>query len=53
MAKEYLNAINNYPKFWNSVRENTLKSNGFSKELHYNNAKDKKLAIKKWLQNLK
>ncbi|WP_312421090.1 DUF2268 domain-containing putative Zn-dependent protease [Epilithonimonas sp.] len=31
-AKEYVYAINNYPKFWNSVRTNTLKSNHFSKQ---------------------
>ena len=32
-AEEYIFAINHYPKFWNSVRENTLKSNTFSKEI--------------------
>lgn len=31
--KEYLDAINNYPKFWASVRENTFKSKTLGKEL--------------------
>lgn len=31
--KDYINAINNYPKFWASVRENTLKADEFSSEL--------------------
>lgn len=32
-ADGYIYAINNYPKFWTSVRNNTLKSNQFSKEI--------------------
>tara|TARA_Y100000782_G_scaffold115422_1_gene158272 strand:+ start:2290 stop:3573 length:1284 start_codon:yes stop_codon:yes gene_type:complete len=32
-AQEYLNAINNYPDFWTSVRENTLKAGQYSSEL--------------------
>ncbi|MEZ4779641.1 MAG: Ig-like domain-containing protein [Flavobacteriaceae bacterium] len=31
--KDYIDAINNYPKFWNSVRKNTLKANTFAYEL--------------------
>ncbi|MGV3697382.1 DUF2268 domain-containing putative Zn-dependent protease [Flavobacterium sp.] len=33
-AEEYVFAINHYPKFWQSIRANTLKSNQFSKEIH-------------------
>lgn len=32
-AEEYIFAINNYPRFWKSIRENTLKSNQFSKQI--------------------
>ncbi|PHS03137.1 MAG: hypothetical protein COA88_16025 [Kordia sp.] len=32
-TQEYINAINNYPKFWASVRKNTLKADLFSSEL--------------------
>ncbi|MFV0173782.1 hypothetical protein OBK14_05625 [Empedobacter falsenii] len=32
--KDYINAINSYPKFWNSVRKNTLKSKNISKDLN-------------------
>lgn len=32
-AEEYIYAINYYPKFWNSIRKNTLKSNQFSKDI--------------------
>ena len=32
-AEEFVYAINHYPKFWNSVRQNTLKSRQFSKEI--------------------
>ncbi len=32
--KDYIDAINNYPKFWNSVRKNTLKSKYYVKELN-------------------
>jgi len=31
--KEYLNTINNFPKFWNSIRENTLKAKTIDNEL--------------------
>ena len=31
--KEYLNTINNFPKFWTSIRENTLKAKTIDKEL--------------------
>ncbi len=31
--QDYISAINNYPKFWNAVRENTLKANDFSTDL--------------------
>lgn len=31
--EEYLKAINNYPKFWSSVRENTYKAKGLGVEL--------------------
>lgn len=32
--KDYINTINSYPKFWNSVRKNTLKSKNLSKDLN-------------------
>lgn len=32
-AEEYVFAINNYPNFWTSIRNNTLKSSQFSKEI--------------------
>lgn len=32
-AQDYINAINNYPKFWYSVRSNTLKSKSIAKDL--------------------
>lgn len=31
--KDYINAINNYPKFWTSIRENTLQVRNVSSEL--------------------
>ncbi|MCI2230437.1 hypothetical protein MC378_14755 [Polaribacter sp. MSW13] len=31
--KEYLNTINNFPKFWTSIRENTLKAKTIDEEL--------------------
>jgi hypothetical protein len=31
---DYINAINNYPKFWNSVRENTLRTSEYITELN-------------------
>lgn len=38
-AEEFVYAINQYPKFWNSVRNNTLKSKEFSKEINEGVAK--------------
>lgn len=32
-AKSYIDAINNYPLFWNSIRQNTFKSKTISSEL--------------------
>lgn len=32
-AQDYITAINNYPKFWASVKENTFKADQFSQEL--------------------
>lgn len=32
-ASEYVYAINNYPKFWKAVRNNTLKSENYAKEI--------------------
>lgn len=32
-APEYVFAINHYPKFWQSIRKNTLKSKEFSKDI--------------------
>ena len=32
-TSSYINAINNYPLFWNSIRESTLKSKQLSKEI--------------------
>ena len=31
--QEYINSINNYPKFWNSIRENTLQAGKIGNEL--------------------
>lgn len=31
--QDYISSINNYPKFWNSIRENTLEANKISSEL--------------------
>ena len=42
-ADEYLEAIRNYPKFWNSVRTNTLKAKDIGKELEAGVVKLKKL----------
>lgn len=33
-AGEYVELINKYPKYWNSIRENTFKSKGLAKELN-------------------
>lgn len=41
--KEYLEAINNYPKFWSSVRNNTLRANEFSSDLESGIEKLKKI----------
>jgi hypothetical protein len=32
-SKDYVNSINSYPKFWNSIRENTLKVTDIRSEL--------------------
>lgn len=32
--QDYINAINSYPKFWSSVRENTFKTNTYVAELN-------------------
>lgn len=32
-AQDYINAINNYPKFWNSIRNNTLKADTYRQKL--------------------
>ncbi|TXD66561.1 hypothetical protein [Polaribacter glomeratus] len=40
---DYINAINSYPKFWTSIRENTLKTNRYNEEL--NNGVEKIRAI--------
>ena len=32
-AQDYINAINNYPKFWGSVRDNTLKAENYRREI--------------------
>ncbi len=34
-AKDYIDAINNYPLFWESIRENTLKAAVLAKEIEY------------------
>lgn len=31
--KSYIDAINNYPKFWASIRENTLKSKSYAQDI--------------------
>ncbi|MFY7829540.1 MAG: hypothetical protein ACOVQ4_20575 [Flectobacillus sp.] len=33
-AKDYLDAINNYPNFWNSIRRNTLRASEFAKDFN-------------------
>ncbi|WP_316741085.1 DUF2268 domain-containing putative Zn-dependent protease [Pedobacter antarcticus] len=42
-AKSYIDAINSYPLFWNSVRPNTLKSREFAKEIESDILKIKKV----------
>ncbi len=32
-AKSYIDAINSYPLFWNSIRDNTLKAKGLAKDI--------------------
>jgi hypothetical protein len=41
--KSYIDAINQYPLFWNSIRANTLKARVFSNEIAANVVKLKKL----------
>jgi len=41
--EDYINAINNYPKFWTSIRQNTLKTDDYIDEL--NNGIEKIRAI--------
>jgi hypothetical protein len=33
-AKDYLDDINNYPNFWNSIRKNTLRANEFANDFN-------------------
>lgn len=33
-AQDYITVINNYPKFWNSIRKNTLRSDEFTADLN-------------------
>lgn len=42
-SKSYLDAINHYPLFWNSVRGNTLKAGSYGTEITLNLEKLKKL----------
>ncbi|HEY0246377.1 MAG TPA: Ig-like domain-containing protein [Mucilaginibacter sp.] len=42
-AKSYIDAINGYPLFWNSIRANTFRANEFSKDIAANVSKLKKL----------
>lgn len=41
--KDYIDAINNYPKFWASVRQNTLKADTYANELQQGIEKLKQL----------
>ena len=41
--KQYVDAINNYPKFWQSVRKNTYKAKSFAKEIENGVAKLKQI----------
>ncbi|HRI28752.1 MAG TPA: hypothetical protein PK715_11900, partial [Chitinophagales bacterium] len=34
-AKDYIDVINNYPNFWNSIRKNTLRAIEFGEEFNY------------------
>jgi hypothetical protein len=42
-AKSYINAIHKYPRFWNSIRSNTVKAPSFAKSISANVLKIKKL----------
>jgi hypothetical protein len=42
-SKSYIDAINHYPLFWNSIRSNTLKASSYANEIATNLAKLKKL----------
>lgn len=42
-AKSYIDAINNYPLFWNSIRKNTLKAKGIARTIEMDVLKMKKL----------
>lgn len=42
-AKSYINAINSYPLFWNSIRKNTLKAKRIAKMIEVDVLKMKKL----------
>jgi len=42
-AKSYIDAINRYPLFWNSIRANTLQANRFGKSIALNVKQLKKL----------
>lgn len=41
--KSYIDAINNYPLFWNSIRENTFKAKGIAKDIETDIQKLKKI----------
>jgi hypothetical protein len=41
--KSYIDAINNYPLFWNSIRANTLKATGFAADIEADINKIKKI----------
>ncbi len=41
--KEYLNAIRNYPNYWESIRENTLSANSYANEIQASIDKFKEL----------
>ncbi|MDT3402633.1 DUF2268 domain-containing putative Zn-dependent protease [Mucilaginibacter terrae] len=42
-AKQYIDAINRYPLFWNSIRTNTLKAKAFASDIAINVSKLRKL----------
>lgn len=42
-AQDYIDAINNYPKFWESIRNNTLKAENYRQELQEGVEKLRKL----------